>query len=153
MKQIIAVLAFSLVVVSCGKTESGCQPAPVASEKTQLVAYCTANNINYTEHPSGLLYEIILPGSGTAPTVSSTVSVVYTGKFLDNTVFTAVANPSDIPLSNVIDAWKIGIPLVKKGGRIKLVIPSALAYSCTGNPPTIPPNQPLYYDVTVSDVK
>lgn len=155
-KFVLSVLVLSMVIlnISCGKNDtSGCQPVPVANEKTQLVAYCTANNINYTEHPSGLLYEIIIPGSGNTPTSSSLVSVVYTGKFLDNTTFTTSNNPSDYLLSGVIDGWKIGIPLIKKGGRIKLIIPSALAYSCSGFPPVIPSNKPLYYDVTLADVK
>lgn len=155
-KFVLSVLVLSMVFVnvSCGKNDtSGCQPVPVANEKAQLVAYCTANNINYTEHPSGLLYEIIMPGSGIAPATTSIVSAVYTGKFLDNTVFTTSNNPSDFALSTVIDGWKIGLPLIKKGGRIKLIIPSALAYSCAGFPPVVPSNKPLYYDVTLADVK
>jgi len=154
MKRIVAsVLVLSLLFLnSCGKSDTGCQPVPIANEKAQLVAYCTANNINYTEHTSGLLYEIIMPGSGISPTTSSIVSVVYTGKFLDGTTFTAVANPQDLPLTGVIDGWKIGIPLLKKGGHIKLVIPSALAYSCSGNG-SISPNTPLFFDITLTDVK
>lgn len=152
MKQILVALAFSLVVISCGKTESGCQPVPVASERMQLAAYCNANNITYTEHSSGLLYEIINPGSGPAPTVSSTISVVYTGKHFDNTTFDAQANPVTFVLNGLIDGWKVGLPLIKKGGRIKLVLPSALAYSCTGNV-GIRPNEPLFFDITLHDVQ
>lgn len=151
MKQIIAVLAFSLVVISCGKTESGCQPVPVASERMQLAAYCNANNITFTEHSSGLLYQIINPGTGTAsPTAASNVSVVYTGKHFDNTVFDSRANPITFNLGGLIDGWKIGLPLIKKGGRIILVLPSALAYSCTGNS-GIKPNEPLMFDITLHD--
>jgi FKBP-type peptidyl-prolyl cis-trans isomerase len=143
----------SLLLNSCGKNDSGCQPNPVANEKPQLTAYCTANAINYSEHSSGLLYQIIDPGSGATPTSSSTVSVVYTGKFLTGTTFDATANPISLSLSSVIDGWKIGLPLISKGGRIKLIIPSALAYSCAGYPPAIAPNTPLYFDITLTDVK
>ncbi|MDB5209827.1 MAG: hypothetical protein JWQ30_654 [Sediminibacterium sp.] len=155
MKKILgSVLVLScLLLNSCGKTDTGCQPVPVSSEKSALVAYCTLNNITYTEDPSGLLYQIITPGTGNNATVSNTVSVVYTGKLLDNTQFTSIANPQDLPLGGVIDGWKIGIALLKKGGRIKLVIPSALGYSCTGNLPAIPGNAPLYFDITLSDIK
>lgn len=147
-------LAFSFVLNSCGKTDiSGCQPASIASEKNTMVAYCTSSNITYTEHSSGLLYQIIDPGTGIAPTTASTISVVYTGKLFNGTTFDATANPVSFPLSGVIDGWKIGIPLIKKGGRIKLIIPSALAYSCTGSGNSIPPNTPLYFDVTLTDVK
>lgn len=149
------VLLFSMLLLnSCGKKDaSGCQPASIASEKAQMVAYCTTNGINYTEHSSGLLYEIITPGTTIAPVSTSNVSVVYTGKLLNGTTFDATSNPITLNLSNVIDGWKIGIPLIKKGGRIKLVIPSALAYSCTGAGSTIPPNSPLFFDVTLTDVK
>lgn len=160
MKKILgSVLVLSLLLLnSCGKTDTGCQPASVASEKTQLVAYCTANGIAYSEHSSGLLYEIITPGTGAAPSVTSTVSVVYTGKHFDNTVFDAQANPYTNVLGNLIDGWKLGLPLIKKGGRIKLVIPSALAYSCSGSVGAngvvaIKPNEPLFFDVTLTDVK
>ena len=147
-------LAFSFVLNSCGKTDtSGCQPASIASEKNAMVAYCTSSNITYIEHSSGLLYQIIDPGTGIAPTTASTISVVYTGKLFNGTTFDATANPVSFPLSGVIDGWKIGIPLIKKGGRIKLIIPSALAYSCTGSGNSIPPNTPLYFDVTLTDVK
>lgn len=155
MKKILGLLVVvSLVLNSCGKSEtSGCQPATVASEKAQMIAYCSANNINYTEDASGLLYEIITIGTGIAPSSSSIISVVYTGKLFTGTTFDATANPISLTLSNVIDGWKIGLPKIKKGGRIKLVIPSALAYSCTGAGSSIPPNTPLFFDVTLTDVK
>jgi FKBP-type peptidyl-prolyl cis-trans isomerase FkpA len=154
MKRIVVsvVLLSVLFLNSCGKSDTGCQPVPVANEKAQLVAYCTANNITYTEHSSGLLYQIIDPGTGAMPTSTSIVSVVYTGKHLNNTIFDAVANPFTSALSGFIDGWKIGIPLIKKGGRIKLLVPSALAYSCSGNG-SIAANEPLFFDVTLSDVK
>jgi len=155
MKKTLGLLLVASVLVnSCSKSDtSGCQPATVASEKAQMVAYCSANGINYTEDVSGLLYEIITPGAGPAPVVTSTISVVYTGKLFNGTTFDATANPISLPLSGVIDGWKIGIPFIKKGGRIKLVIPSALAYSCTGAGASIPPNTPLFFDVTLTDVK
>lgn len=154
-KTLVSFLAVLMMILgSCGKNDiSGCQPASIASEKAQMVAYCTNNGINYTEHSSGLLYEIINPGSTVSATSNSNVSVVYTGKLLNGTTFDATANPITLSLSSVIDGWKIGIPLIQKGGRIKLVIPSALAYSCTGAGTAIPPNSPLFFDVTLSDVK
>lgn len=148
---LLSVVIFSLLL-SCGKQESGCQPKTPASEKADMVAFCTNNNINYTEHSSGILYQIITQGSGNTPTVNKTVSTVYTGKLLNGTTFDATANPVSFSLGGVIEGWKIGIPLIQKGGRILMVIPSALAYSCTGSG-SIPPNSPLFFDVTLTDVK
>ena len=119
-----------------------------------MVAYCTSNSINYTPSSSGLLYEIINPGTGTVqPTTSSTISVMYVGKLLNGTTFDSSTTVLSSVLSNLIDGWKQGIPLIRKGGRIKLVIPSALGYSCTGYPPVIPANSPLFFDISLTDVK
>lgn len=150
-KLLIALGLFALItVVSCGKTDStGCTPVPVASEKTAMVKFCTDNNIPYQEHPSGLLYQIINQGAGAPLNATSQVNAVYTGKLLNGVVFDAAATPVSFSLSGVIEGWTIGIPLVRRGGRILLIIPSALAYSCVGNR-SIPPNTPLYFDVTVN---
>ncbi len=153
-KSIFAFIGIVLLSLSCGKTaDSGCTPATPASEKTAMIAYCTANSINYTEHPSGILYEIISAGTGINPSISSTVSCLYTGKLMNGTIFdAATSNPATFPLANVIEGWKIGIPLLKTGGRIKMVIPSALAYSCVGTN-GIAGNSPLFFDVTLVQVR
>jgi FKBP-type peptidyl-prolyl cis-trans isomerase len=148
---LLAFILAPLLFTACGKTSEPCVPATVASEKAAMVAYCTANNITYTEHASGILYEVMSPGLTTQPTLANTVSVVYTGKLLNGNQFDASANPVRLALSGVIKGWQIGIPLIKKGGRIKMVIPSSLAYGCTGQG-SIAPNSPLYFEVTLTDV-
>ncbi|MFN3300536.1 MAG: FKBP-type peptidyl-prolyl cis-trans isomerase [Sediminibacterium sp.] len=150
-KSLIALgLLITFAVLSCGKTQdTGCTPVAVAAEKDAMVKFCTDNSITYSEHPSGLLYQIINPGTGATLDASSTVSAIYTGKYLNGVTFEANATPATFGLNQVIEGWKIGIPLVKRGGRIRLIIPSALAYSCVGRG-SIPPNTPLYFDVTVN---
>ena len=119
-----------------------------------MVAFCTARNISYTEHSSGLLYQIMDPGQGTlTPAASSIVTVQYVGKLMNGTTFDSSSTPFTSGLSQLIDGWKIGLPLIKKGGKIKLVIPSALGYSCTGYPPIIPGNSPLFFEVSLLDVR
>ena len=149
---LLAFLVAPLLFAACGKTNTECVPATVASEKAAMVAYCTANNIMYTEHASGILYEVMAPGLSTQPTLANTVAVVYTGKLLNGNQFDASANPVRLALSGVIKGWQIGIPLIKKGGRIKLVIPSSLAYGCNGSG-SIPANSPLYFEVSLTDVR
>jgi FKBP-type peptidyl-prolyl cis-trans isomerase FkpA len=138
---------------SCAK-EKGCTQQDPSLEKTAIVDFCASNTITYTQDPSGIFYQIITPGTGTQPTTSSRVFMYYTGKYLNGTIFDQLSDPtrSGWTLSSLIEGWKIGIPLIKKGGRIKLIIPSALAYGCTGYA-SIPPNTPLYFDVTLTDVQ
>lgn len=146
--------AFSIMVISTGcLKDNSCTPKTVDSEEAAIRAYATANSINAVRHSSGLFYEIINAGSGTVPTLSSVISAKYVGKLLDGTVFDSqTVNPVSFPLARTIAGWQLGIPLVQKGGIIKLIIPSALAYGCTGQG-TIPANAILYFEVTVVDVQ
>lgn len=153
MKRILFVVAvIASLSLACGKSDSGCQPQAPSLERDEMVAFCTANNITYTEDPSGILYQILDAGTGNAPTATSTISFVYTLKAMNGTTLQANSNPMTSPLSGLIDGWKVILPKIKKGGRVVMVIPSALAYSCTGSGP-IAPNSPIYFDVTLSDVQ
>ncbi len=151
----VILLFACFATVSCGKADTGCSPATVASEKQMLISYCTTNAINYIENSSGLLYEVINPGTGANPTSTSKVFITYTGKLFNGSVFDSQTNPAVTGwvLNSLIDGWKIGLPLIKKGGRIKLVIPSSLAYGCAGAGQNIPSNTPLFFDVTLVDVQ
>ena len=78
--------------------------------------------------PSGIWYIIDDQGTGTEhPNSLSTVTVHYEGRLLDGTKFDSSydrAAPSTFSLQNVIGGWQIGIPLFKKEGKGKLIIPS-----------------------------
>lgn len=155
MKLLYCSVFMLFILYGCGKTQSnGCSPATVESEKPSMVSYCTSKGINYTEHTSGLLYQVIDAGTGTTmPTANSTITVQYVGKLFNGSTFDSSTTPFTSSLTQLIDGWKIGIPLIKKGGKIKLVIPSALGYSCTGYPPVIPGNSPLFFEISLLDVK
>jgi FKBP-type peptidyl-prolyl cis-trans isomerase len=107
--------------------------------------------------PSGVLYEIIKAGTGDFPKASDTVRVNYTGTLINGTKFDSNADhdggkPAEFPLNQVIKGWTEGIQKVNKGGKIKLYIPSNLAYGPSGQPPTIPPNSALVFEVELLDI-
>jgi FKBP-type peptidyl-prolyl cis-trans isomerase FkpA len=56
-------------------------------------------------------------------------------------------------LKGLIKAWQLAVPLVKTGGKIKLVIPSGLAYSMRTRGAKIPPNTILEFEIEVLDAK
>lgn len=138
---------------NCAKSKS-CSPKSVSSEASQMQAFATANGIMSTVHSSGLYYEIITPGTGAAATINSTIFITYTGQLLDGTIFDQQNNSAVTgwPLNQLVEGWRIGIPLIKKGGRIKLIVPSAMAYGCSGYG-TIPGNTILYFDISLVDVQ
>jgi FKBP-type peptidyl-prolyl cis-trans isomerase FkpA len=45
----------------------------------------------------------------------------------------------------------LGLPLIKKGGVIRLIIPSSLAYGCNAAG-SIPGDSVLYFEVELVDV-
>ena len=136
----------------CSKHEMGCTPVEPQTEEPQILAYAAKDSIKVTKHSSGMYYEIINPGSGSTPTRNSSVSVTYIGKLLNESKFDEATSPVSLSLADVIEGWQIGIPLIKKGGRIKLIIPSALAYGCNPNG-SIPANSVLYFDISLRDVQ
>jgi FKBP-type peptidyl-prolyl cis-trans isomerase FkpA len=147
----VATLAI-LALAGCNK-DSGCKNIDPSAEDAQLQAFIKTNGINATQNSRGLYYEILNPGSSTKPQQSSTVYVAYKGTLLDGTVFDEQSNPGRTAflLNNLIEAWKIGIPLLGKGGSMKMVVPSALGYGCNGSGTTIPPNTPLYFEISLAD--
>lgn len=151
-------LAFSLLVclvtyggTSCIK-DVGCQDKTVQSEVAAITAYATANSISGITHSSGVYYQVTNAGSGPTPTVTSQVSVKYTGKRLDGTVFDSVTGtPVTFGLGGTIPGFQIALQLIQKGGVIKFIIPSSLAYGCAGQG-NIAGNTILFFEVELVDV-
>jgi len=153
MKRLILCVSILLALGGCMKKDEGCTAVDPSVEKPAMISYCVSNNILYTQHSSGILYQIVDPGYGATPTPNSLIYVSYTGKLLDGTIFDAQASPTTgFYLRNTIDGWITGIPLIKKGGYIRMVIPSYMAYGCNGQG-GIPPNSPLYFEVRLIDVQ
>jgi len=118
-----------------------------AAQRTAMIAFCTANSINYTVDSSGVLYQIITPGASTKVNLCETLSITYTGKLLNGTQFDAGTIAYD--LSSLIVGWQIVVPYIGKGGHIKILIPSSLGYGSVAQT-KIPANSPLYFDIILN---
>ncbi|MBK6935724.1 MAG: FKBP-type peptidyl-prolyl cis-trans isomerase [Chitinophagaceae bacterium] len=152
-KLVVAAIVMSVLYsgIGCVKNES-CKEKTVESEENAILNYATLNGITPVRHSSGLYYQVVSPGSGGTPTLTSTVKANYVGKLMDGTIFDqSTAGPVTFALSNTIYGWQLGLPLVQKGGVIKLIIPSSLAYGCNGFN-TIPPYSILYFQVELVDI-
>ena len=150
MKSILICFFLILISTSCMKDQA-CTAAAPATEESKIQDFFIANSMAATKHSSGIYFEIMAPGFGIAPTSGSEITVGYVGKFLNGTIFDQNSRIKN-HLNNFIEGWKLGIPLIKKGGTIRLVIPSAYAYGCTsyGN---IPANSVLYFEINLIDVQ
>ncbi|MFA5244983.1 MAG: FKBP-type peptidyl-prolyl cis-trans isomerase [Pedobacter sp.] len=119
--------------------------------------YLSRNSLTgFTKTAAGIYYKIADPGTGSPITIDSTVSVEYTGKYLNGKVFdkTTAGNPTTLKLSGFIEGWRQIIPLIKQGGNLQMVVPSSLAYGLSGDPNRgMPPFSTLDFTVKVTDVK
>lgn len=107
------------------------------------------------QNEQGVYYSIMKEGTGRLVSVNDTVVAHYKGYlFSDGSVFDQTTDkPATFPLKRLIKGWQIGVPLCKIGGKIKLVIPSDLAYSVRTRAAKIPPNSILVFEIEVLDVK
>lgn len=104
--------------------------------------------------PSGLGFEVLKPGSGPAPKATDTVKVHYVGKFIDGTVFDSSierGEPVEFPLNGVIPGWTEGLQKTSKGGKLKLYVPSKLAYGDNGRE-GMPPASTLIFEVELLEI-
>lgn len=145
-KYFLLLTLITVAITSCKKSSSFDPAQQAAKDDAAIKAYITANNIVAIKDPSGLYYSVITPGTGAYPTASSTVNVNYTGKLLDGTVFAPTANLVQ-SLSALIPGWQVGIPHINTGGRILLLIPSALGYGNNSPGASIPANSVLIFTI------
>ena len=112
-------------------------------------------NEGVKETASGLQYVVEKEGTGAQPTATDEVTVHYTGRLLDGTVFDSSVNrgePATFPLNRVIPGWTEGVQLMKEGGKYTFFIPSDLAYGPQGVPNAIPPHSTLIFEVELIKV-
>lgn len=122
--------------------------------KEFLAENATKPGVQQTE--SGLQYLIETPGAGAEPKATDTVKVNYRGTLLDGTEFDSSYKrnePIEFPLNGVIPGWTEGLQLIKPGGKIRLFIPSTLAYGPRGAGGMIGPDETLIFDVELLEVK
>lgn len=110
----------------------------------------------YQVTASGLKYTVVKEGTGARPSASDNVTVHYTGRLTDGTVFDSSVErgePTSFPLNRVIPGWTEGLQLMQEGGVTVFYIPSELGYGETGTPGgPIPPNAPLIFEVELIKV-
>jgi len=104
---------------------------------------------------SGLQFKVLTQGEGTIPTRQDRVSVHYTGRLLDGTVFDSSVQrgqPAEFPVNGVIPGWIEALTLMPVGSKWELYIPHGLAYGERGAGASIPPFSALIFEVELLEI-
>lgn len=99
---------------------------------------------------SGLQYEVLKEGNGPKPTANDQVTVHYTGKLIDGTVFDSSVErgePATFGVTQVIPGWVEALQMMPEGSKWKLYIPADLAYGERGAGNVIGPYSTLIFEV------
>lgn len=105
---------------------------------------------------SGLQYIEIEAGEGPTPETGDIVTMHFTGRLEDGTVFGDSYSQGE-PVSTVLGrgqlfpGWEEGLGLMKEGGKMRLVIPPELAFG-DQQVPGIPPDSTVILDVELVSV-
>lgn len=105
---------------------------------------------------SGMIVTTLTPGTGASPATTDRVKVHYHGTLVDGTEFDSSikrGEPLTIGLAGgVIKCWSEGVPLMKVGGKSRLVCPSDIAYGDQGRPPVIKPGATLVFEIELLEI-
>jgi FKBP-type peptidyl-prolyl cis-trans isomerase FkpA len=171
MNRILLILFVScLFIAACKKEDTSLKLAQAQAIKDDkiiqdfLVSYqdtLTANNWTVNKLDSagvftGIYYIVVDPGNESSIFTNSTqVAVGYNARILGTENIVAHTNtfhPAFV-LSQVIRGWRLGVPVINKGGEVRLIVPS---YSAYGPFPQqslgLPANSILYFDIKLYDV-
>jgi FKBP-type peptidyl-prolyl cis-trans isomerase len=127
----------------------------MAKDYEQLNKAIQAKTIDTTGSIDGIYYKILKEGTGAFVNTTDTVSIFYKGwLFKDGLVFDQTKDkPANFPLKRLIKGWQLGLQACKVGGKIRLYIPSVLAYGMRTRSKDIAPNQILVFDIEVLSAK
>lgn len=147
-----------------------------AAEAGKIKNFIEDKKLKTQTTATGLQYVISNPGTGAKPVLGDTILLNYTGKLLtkksdgsekifdtsiekvakDAKIHNPMAQyaPRPFTIGNAIPGFDEGYQLIGKGGKITLIIPSALAYGEGGQPQAgIAPFSPLCFEVEIVDIK
>lgn len=167
MIKTIKLIAFALslsvlfILGSCVGTDDLVERTSQMEEQelSQAIANIEKAGYNVDTTALGVYYIMNKTGIGTFPVVGDTCMLIYTGFFLDGTIFDSSGDFAQDSIwqfkyknISVIPGFDDGIALLNNGAEADIIIPSKLAYGSTGLG-VIPPYTPLVFSMKMSGLK
>jgi FKBP-type peptidyl-prolyl cis-trans isomerase FkpA len=152
-----AAIAGCLLLCACATTAAAPEPAPSADPQVRWeqgqAAYLAwnARRPGWKTTGSGLQFKVLrkAPASSPKPAPGATVTIHYTGTFIDGRKFDSSRDrgePATFPLGRLIKGWQEGVPMMRVGERWMFAIPADLGYGNRNRDP-IPNGSALIFDI------
>lgn len=126
--------------------------ASIQKDDKVIEDYLKAHNIQAQKDEWGIYTEQLAPGQGAKPNFGQFVNVQYVGKHFSGESFDQGTMPVQVGMSQVVFGFMQGVSQLTKGEKVRIYIPSLLAYGPQGNPPRIGPNEPLIFELQALDI-
>ncbi len=159
----IAAVLFLITFLSSCLTSNYDSPDPTyEQEQAILKSYIDtliANDRDVDTTDLGVYYVVLEEGVGETAKTGDTLTVGYSGYFVDGTLFDSSKNINNegtyefiLGVPNFISGWNDALRIMNKGSKMQFVIPSDLAYGSRGQG-TIPPYTTLVFVIKMVDIK
>ncbi|MFD0793515.1 FKBP-type peptidyl-prolyl cis-trans isomerase [Mucilaginibacter litoreus] len=162
---LVILLLLTACFASCKKGYDALEEVRIQADKDDKIIqdYIAANpaigdvkQVDSAGVATGIYYVVLAPGEGsTIYTNSTSITIDFTARILTTgEVFFKSNNfhPS-YTLGAVLRAWKLAIPQIKKGGKIRILSPSRYAYGPYDQPEIgLPKNSVVDFEIELLDV-
>jgi FKBP-type peptidyl-prolyl cis-trans isomerase len=129
----------------------------VEDEAKAITGFIERHQFRMTATGTGLRYEVMKQGTGPKPGPTAEVTIVYSLYTLDGTlVYPADSlHPHVFRLGSAqhLKGVEEAVQLVNEGSRLRLVLPSHLAFGMLGDQDRIPGATPVFLDLDLKKVR
>lgn len=145
-KYIYALLGVILIFNSCKKEYESIEDI----DDAKIQAYIKSNNLPAVKDPSGFYYQVLDPGTGGVMQNKDSVFYNVTVKSLSGNVYfspTVFSNTGNYLGYVTPDAYREALYAINRGGKVRVIVPSYMAYGKNGSGP-VPSNEVIVSEIT-----
>ena len=129
----------------------------VQKDRERIQNYIERKNLNMTESPTGLWYQILKDGAGNFFTDKDKVILGYECSLLDGTkCYSSISlGPKEVIMgrSEIEPGLNEGLRMLKPGSEAIFILPPYLAYGLLGDGKKIPSRAIIVYNVNILQTK
>ncbi len=148
-----------LSLLACQSSSNEVATTPSATPTAAATALPTAKPGELKTLPSGMKYQDLVVGTGQRPLLGQNVTVKFVGKLADGTVFEEGKFDFKLGDKDIVKGFNLGvgggegIDAMKIDGKRLVVLPPELGFGQTGNPPKVPPNATISFEIELLKVQ